>query len=61
MKLILIILCLCANLAICAEDWERPIKCFVGSTNVRNQWRVQECPSYSTYCVKVQIGSINFE
>ena len=41
----------------CARRWEKPIKCFVGNTNVRNQWKVEECPSYSKYCVKVQIGT----
>ena len=46
-----------ATLTECARRWEKPIKCFVGNTNVRNQWKVEECPSYSKYCVKVQIGT----
>ena len=35
------------------------IKCIVGKTSKRSQWKVKTCPPYSSYCVTSEIGNLN--
>ena len=34
------------------------IKCIIGKTSKRSQWKVKTCPPYSSYCVTSQIGNL---
>ena len=35
------------------------IKCIIGKTSKRSEWKVKTCPPYSSYCVTSEIGNLN--
>ena len=47
-----------ANCQLFEKSVPNRIKCIVGKTSKRSQWKVKTCPPYSSYCVSSEIGKV---
>ena len=56
--LLLIIFCN-VNCQLFDKGVHNSVKCIIGKTSKRSQWKVKTCPPYSSYCVTSEIGNLN--